>query len=135
VRIVLDTNVFISGVFFSGPPYKILRAWRNGQLGIIVSAEILEEYRLVGVRLSKEYPGIDLQPFLALLAIEADVVLAPSLPEPVCEDTDDDKFIACALAGGCKIIVSGDKQLRKASGYKGIKILTPRTFVDHYLNK
>jgi putative PIN family toxin of toxin-antitoxin system len=44
VRIVLDTNVFISGVFFSGPPYKILEAWRNGRIVLVVSPEILEEY-------------------------------------------------------------------------------------------
>jgi len=133
VKIVLDTNVLISGVFFSGLPFKILRAWRDRRLRIVVSAEILEEYRRVGMRLSKEYRGVDLEPFLALLAVESDVVLAPPVPESVCEDADDDKFIACALASRCKIIVSGDKLLRKVSGYKGIKVLTPRIFVEHHL--
>lgn len=104
MKIVLDTNVFISGVFFSGYPFEILKAWRDRRLRIIVSAEILEEYRRVGVRLSKEYPGADLEPFLALLAVEADVVLAPPLPEIVCDDPDDDKFLACALAGRCQLL-------------------------------
>jgi len=133
MKIVLDTNVFISGIFFSGLPYEILKAWRDRRLRIVVSAEILEEYRRVGMRLSKEYRGVDLEPFLALLAVEAAVVLAPPLPEPVCEDSDDDKFIACALVARCNMIVSGDKLLRKVSGYKGIKVLTPRSFVEHYL--
>jgi putative PIN family toxin of toxin-antitoxin system len=133
VKIVLDTNVLISGIFFSGLPFTILKAWRDRHLRIAVSAEILEEYRRVGMRLSKEYRGVDLEPFLALLAVEADVVLAPPLPEPICEDPDDDKFIACALASRCKMIVSGDKLLRKVSGYKGIKVFTPRLFVEHHL--
>ena len=117
MRVVLDTNVFISGAFFSGYPYKILKAWSAGRLEVVVSAEVLEEYRRVGTRLSREYPGVDLEPFLPLLAVGAEFVLAPALPEAVCEDPDDDKFIACALAGRCKVIVSGDKQLRDVSGY------------------
>ena len=51
MRVVLDTNVFISGIFFTGPPFEILNAWRNEQLQLVVSAEILEEYRRVGERL------------------------------------------------------------------------------------
>jgi len=133
VIIVLDTNVFISGVFYSGPPFEVLQAWRDRRISIVVSAEILEEYRRVGERLARDFPGVDIKPFLALLAVEADVVLAPALPEHVCEDPEDDKFIACAIAGGCKVIVSGDKLLRKVSGYKGIEVLTPRRFVEDHL--
>jgi putative PIN family toxin of toxin-antitoxin system len=45
VRVVLDTNVFISGIFFAGPPYRILEAWRDGTIQLVVSQEILEEYQ------------------------------------------------------------------------------------------
>jgi predicted nucleic acid-binding protein len=41
--VILDTNVFVSGVFFSGPPYQILRAWRDGKIQLVVSPEIIEE--------------------------------------------------------------------------------------------
>ncbi len=43
MRVIIDTNVFVSGVFFSGPPYTILDAWRNGKLTLIVSPAILRE--------------------------------------------------------------------------------------------
>ena len=36
MRIVLDTNVFISGIFFTGPPYQILKAWRDGKVQLLV---------------------------------------------------------------------------------------------------
>jgi uncharacterized protein len=62
VRIVLDTNVFISGVFFSGPPYKILEAWRDGRIALVVSPEILEEYYRVGENLSGRYTEVDITP-------------------------------------------------------------------------
>ena len=55
------------------------------------------------------------------------------LSEPVCDDPDDDKFIACAISGRAKYIVSGDKHLLKESGYEGLKIVTPRQFLDRYL--
>lgn len=133
MRVILDTNVFVSGVFFSGPPYEILDAWRHGKLTLIVSQEILNEYERVGQELASEFPAVDLVPSLELLAFKGEVVRAPPLGEQVCSDRDDDKFLACALASGTKVISSGDKALRKTSGYAGIEILTPREFVGKYL--
>jgi len=133
LRAVLDTNVLVSGVFFGGPPYEILSAWRHGRLGLVLSAEILDEYRVVGQRLAAEYPGVDIGPILALLAVHAEFVVAPPLVAPVCDDPTDDKFFACALASSCKIIVSGDRHLHRASGYAGVTVARPRAFVETYL--
>jgi predicted nucleic acid-binding protein len=55
VRVILDTNVFVSGVFFSGPPYRILEAWRGGKLQLVASQEILEEYQRVGETLAEQF--------------------------------------------------------------------------------
>ena len=133
MKIVLDTNVFVSGVFFTGPPARILEAWRDGRVSVAVSAGILEEYRRVGVRLADRYEGVDLEPLLTLLAMNAEIVEAPDLAEPLCEDPDDDKFLACALAAGAPVIVSGDKHLLRASGWSGIEVLRPRQFCERHL--
>lgn len=133
MRLVVDTNVFISGIFFSGPPYEILNAWRYRKVELVISPDILDEYRRVGEQLTKRHPGVDLEPFLELLAIKARIVEAPPLYESICSDPDDDKFIACALASRTKLICSGDKALLRASGYRGITILRPKDFVDTYL--
>ena len=116
MRVILDTNVFVSGVFFSGSPYEILDAWRHGKLILVVSPEILGEYERVGHELAGEFPNVDLAPALELLALKGEVVKAPPLTERVCSDPDDDKFLACAIAGGTRIISSGDKALLKTSG-------------------
>jgi len=55
------------------------------------------------------------------------------LSEPVCEDPDDDMFIACAIASKSKVIVSGDKHLLNIKSFGGITILKPREFVDTFL--
>lgn len=68
MRVVLDNNVFISGVFFTGPPFRILQAWRDGTVHIVVSPEIIEEYKRVGEELSKQFPGVALDPILELFA-------------------------------------------------------------------
>ena len=135
MRLVVDTNVFISGVFFTGPPHEILNAWRHGKIAMVLSPEILEEYRETGEALASQFPGVDLMPWLKLLATRATVVQAASLEERVCTDPDDDKFLACALAGRTRLIISGDKALLRTSGYRNIAVLTPRKFVDEHLQK
>jgi putative PIN family toxin of toxin-antitoxin system len=135
VRVILDTNVFVSGVFFGGLPARILGAWRDARIHPVLSAEILEEYQRVGQVLGGQYPGVDLEPFLALLAVHAEIVEAPALPQPVSADPDDDKFLACAVAAGVAVIVSGDKDLVDQSGWRGVRVLRPRQFADEYLSQ
>lgn len=133
MRVVVDTNVLISGVFFGGMPSRILEAWRDGSFEIVVSPEILEEYRRVGEKLAARFAGVSLEPFLALLVMTAEVIEAPALPEQVSRDPEDDKFIACAVAGGCELVISGDKDLLEVSGFRGLKIVTPREFLESVL--
>jgi len=121
------------GIFFSGPPYEILNAWRNEKVSLVVSAEILNEYSQVGQRLAAKYSDVEVGPILALIAVHGEFVLAPQLGEPVCDDPTDDMFFACALASGCAIIVSGDKHLHRADGYGGVAVLRPRVFWERYL--
>ena len=133
MKVVLDTNVFVSGVFFSGPPFRILRAWKDGKIQLVVSPEILDEYRRVGEVLAVEHPTINLEPVLEFVIQNAAVFSVPPLPERVCDDPDDDKFLACALASGSDLVVSGDRHLLKVSGYQNIEVLKPRDFLDKYL--
>lgn len=134
MRVILDTNVFVSGIFFTGPPHQILKAWLDGKLKLVISPEILEEYQRVGVALAEQFPPIDLRLIFELVTIKAETVHAQILSEPVCVDPDDDKFLACALAGKGKMIVSGDKHLLHVSGFREIRVLKPREFVDEYLS-
>lgn len=133
MKIILDTNVFVSGIFFSGPPYRILRAWREGQLSLVLSPEIFAEYERVAGLLAEQFPPVDLTAFLNLIKVEAEFYNVPSLSEPICSDPNDDKFIACALATGVKIIISGDKHLLHVAGFQDIEIIKPRQFVEKYL--
>lgn len=130
MRVIIDTNVLISGIFFGGPPAKILEAWHGSELQLVVSPEILEEYFEVCERISVRYPDIDIAPILVLIARNSQVVESPPLADQVSRDADDDKFIACAIASDTRIIISGDNDLLTVSGFESVKVVTPRDFVD-----
>jgi putative PIN family toxin of toxin-antitoxin system len=133
MKIVLDTNVFISGIFFSGPPSQILKAWKDTRIQVVLSKEIITEYQRVGEALSAKYPEIDIVPIIDLLTIYGEVVETKDISVSICEDPDDNKFIECAIAGNCKLIVSGDKHLLNISDFQEIEVLKPREFIDTHL--
>jgi predicted nucleic acid-binding protein len=61
------------------------------------------------------------------------VVLDTNVVIPVSDDPDDDMFLAVALASQSEVVVSGDRDLRRVSGWRGIEVLTPRQFIDRHL--
>ena len=135
MRIILDTNVFVSGIFWSGPPCKILEAWHERKVKLVLSEEILNEYDRVAKAISKKYPDIDLSPFMELLAFHAEMYVPMKLPHSISRDPDDDKFIACALSSNVNLIVSGDQDLVVISNFREVKIVSPADFVKKHLAK
>ena len=135
MKIVLDTNVLISGIYFGGLPGKILDAWGARQFQLLASTDILQEYLNVAERLADRYAGVEYESILGLIIQNAELVQTSGLPEPVSTDPDDDKFLACALAGDSTTIVSGDSDLLNVSGYRGVKVLTPKAFVSECLDQ
>ena len=133
MRVVLDTNVVISGIFFAGTPSRIVDAWIDDTFDLAISTEILEEYRDVAARISAKFPSVELGPVLDRIASHALLVVPEKLPEDACTDRDDIKFLECALGCRANCVVSGDRALLRAAGYGGVEVLTPRQFVVQYL--
>lgn len=136
MRVVLDTNVLVSGVFFGGVPGKILSAWAAGDVLLVLSPAILAEYRRVGHELGIRRPEVaaSFEAVLSTIAMNAMIVDPPPLDAPVSDDPADDMFLAAAVACHASIVVSGDKDLLRVSGWQGIIVLTPREFHDTYLS-
>jgi putative PIN family toxin of toxin-antitoxin system len=133
MKIVLDTNVLISGIFFTGPPYQILKEWQKGKITFVVSEEILSEYQRVANEMSLKFPTIDIRKILQLITIHSEIVNTHGYEVTICEDPDDNMFISCAVASKSKVIVSGDKHLLKIVSYQNIRVLKPKEFVDNYM--
>ena len=132
MRIVLDTNVFVSGIFFSGPPYQILRAWRDGSIRLAYSPAIVLEYERVLADLSRRFPAINGEPFLGLLTRYGQLFHPKRLPGIYCRDPEDMKFLECLLSSKARCLVTGDRDLLDVPIQPG-RILTPRQFCERYL--
>lgn len=133
-KIVLDTNVLISGVIASGHSAAILDAVRKGKFELVTSAHLLEEFSDVISRrhIARKYPKAAQEADALLDFLRAFASLVPGIPEPehISADRDDDYVLACALEGGADCIISGDPHLLDLKAYKNIPILTPRKFAE-----
>lgn len=135
MRVVLDTNVLVSGIYFGGVPGRIIDGWSEDRLSLVLTPEIIEEYARVGHAMAAKYPD-GRKAFTAMfeiLMVHSPVVAAAPLPVTVSADPDDDKFLAAALASGARILVSGDRHLLEVSGWQEIEVVTPRAFVRQHL--
>ena len=127
---VIDTGVFVAGVFWRHEPHLILKAWRQCVLLPVVSEEIFSEYELVLERVKQEQ-GFSTQtkPWLEALRIPALWVALSPLGKRVCRDPKDDKFIAAALAAGSRSIIARDHDLTVLEKPFGIAMQTPRIWL------
>jgi len=132
MRVVIDTNVFISS-FFGGNPRKIIDLWRKEKITLCLSGDILEEYTEVLKRIGLEDED-ELRELLTLFSKGFNIVFTARTAKinVVKGDQDDNKFIECAVALKAKVIITGDKTLEALKEYVGIKILTPAQFLRNF---
>lgn len=124
MKVVLDTNVLVSGLLSAkGPPSRLVDLVLAGVIEPVLSAEILEEYRRV---LSRKELGLSPARVGALLEFLDEFVLPlPVSTEDVCPDPEDAKFLAAAIEGGARWLVTGNIRHYPDSPYHGVVILTP----------
>lgn len=128
MKVVADNNIIISGYLWRGAPNRILEAAKQGRLSLFTSDALLAELRGVLQRAkftsAFQRNNTTAAAVLAEYATLARIVVAATLPAPVCDDPDDDAVIACAVAAGADIIVSGDDDLLRLGSYGAIRIVT-----------
>lgn len=132
MRIVVDTNVLISGVFFGGFPRKILSSVVSGKVSASATAEIINEYEEIVQEMVDRKQGHINKTILVPL-IQAMEIIEPASHIEICRDPDDDKFLACAKDSRALYIVSGDKDLLTIEKYEGIQIVTAKDFCEKFL--
>ncbi len=127
MRIVIDTNVVASAIFFGGRPRELLELLIRHELDAYISDEILAEYQDTVAYLRNKYPAKKVSIPLAQIAAACSII-EPKTVVRVCRDPDDDKFIACAVDSRSLYIVSGDKDLLEVGQYGNIQIVTVADF-------
>jgi hypothetical protein len=135
LRAVLDANVYVSAALRpEGPPGRIIeRLLRDAAFEIVLAPGIIDE-----VLQALSYPKVqrlirrDLDPELWFedIIVLANLVVCTRTVSGVCSDPDDDKYLAAALEGRAAFVVSGDRHLLMLAEYEGVRIISPRAFLD-----
>jgi putative PIN family toxin of toxin-antitoxin system len=136
IRAVLDTNVVISALLFSGPPSQLVSAWQSSRLRPVVSASILDEYIRVLAYPKFKLSDAEIRGLIEeeLLPFIETVKVPPSIA-PKIRDPNDAKFITCAVTAGVRWLVSGDNDLLSLHRVKSIEILSVTAFLQHLKRK
>ncbi len=132
MRIVIDTNVLISGVFFGGFPRKILSAVVGQKIFACATTEIIIEYEEIVQEMISRKQGHINRSILSPL-IKAMKIIEPVTHIKVCRDPDDNKFLECAKDSHALYVVSGDKDLLIIEQYENVQIVTAKEFCEKFL--
>jgi uncharacterized protein len=128
VRVVADTNVFLSALIFGGPPEEIISLARQGLVELLVSADILLELSSV---LKTKFEWQDAQIADAVRSIGyCSILIKPETVIKKIRDDADNRILECALDGDADFIITGDHHLLDLKSFQGIRILKARELLD-----
>jgi putative PIN family toxin of toxin-antitoxin system len=136
MKVVLDVNVWVSGLLWSGSPSKILRLAQTKTIVIYASELLLQELSdtlkqdKLQRRIQEKGQSVNL-----LMAVAQQLSISipiSSLEVPELRDSDDTIILATGLAALAEVIITGDKDLLVLSEFGEMPILTPRDFLSHY---
>jgi putative PIN family toxin of toxin-antitoxin system len=125
-RVVIDTNVFISGVLSttSAPARCVDAVVTGGQL-IATDATLKELFeRLLSPKFDSYVTRARREELLSRLAPLVEIVEVVQQVR-ACRDPHDDKFVEAAVNGRADVIITGDKDLRELHPFRGIAIVSP----------
>lgn len=137
-RVVLDTNVVVSGVLTrTGPPFEILHLWHARRFTLVVTERVNREYHRVlseaRTKRTQKFRGFDAEFFLHLLAVDAVWIDREIEPIIRSRDPNDDHLLSAAMNGNADVLVTGDIDLLELAGdprLGSLRIITPRNFAD-----
>ena len=129
MNLVVDTNVLVSAFLWQGKPGRLIELAAENEIHLFTSRSLLDELAatLGKKKLAKPVAatGLTVEQMLRDYRRLATLVTTRQLAQRVSRDPDDDSLLACALAAGADLIVSGDDDLIVLKRYQDIPIATP----------
>ena len=132
MRIVLDTNVLVSGLISpGGSPGTIISMISNERLRVAYDPRILAEYREVLQRPEFHLPSDRIDQILAEIIASGERVLAATLHPPL-QDKNDMPFLEVALTARVECLVTGNLKHFPLSCRQGALVFSPAEFLQYY---
>ncbi len=128
MKAVLDTNIFISGIFWKGASNKVILNWKEGKFMLVTSLGTLSELIKVLKDFKIKLPDEMIREWIDLIVRNSIIVEPKEKIAIVKDDPKDNIFVETAIAGNVDYIVSQDNHLLKLKEFRGIKIITPEEF-------
>ena len=133
MKILIDTNILISALFFGKFPKEFLNEVLDENFEICINDKIFSEYEKTITKKIAKKKVLNETLYEKFLG---EVRFFESISDlKICRDPDDDKFINCAIDAKAIYIVSGDNDLLTIKNFAGIEIVTAREFYEKYLAK
>ncbi|MBI3379335.1 putative toxin-antitoxin system toxin component, PIN family [Candidatus Gottesmanbacteria bacterium] len=130
VKVVLDTNIWISAIFFGGELAVILEGWKKEQFLTVISQETFLELENKLMYWGKKL-GSEKEAAGYVLSINRHALFFyPQRKLKICRDPKDNKFLEIAYEAGAKYLISGDKDLLELNSIRRIKIISPSVFIE-----
>ena len=129
MKVVLDTNVLISGIFFGGVPGKIVENWIKEYFFVYATPDILDEYIRVINELGFQNKALVSQ-WSSLLPNLCRLVPDRKTYYQICRDKEDNKFFFCALDSNANYLITGDMDLKSITVHPKFRIVSPRHFLE-----
>jgi len=134
LRVVLDANVYVSAIIHpGGTPGRLIEQFlRDANFEVVLSPAIVDEVlrALTYPKVRKMLHGADAELWFEDIVALADLVADVQQLSGVCDDPDDDKYVAAALEGRAGYVVTGDQAFLGIREHAGVTIVTPRSFLD-----
>ncbi len=130
MKVVLDTNVLVSGIFFGGQPEKILNAWLQEKFAVYATPSILSEYLRVIIKMDRDGGNERALQWMASLSELFHLVPDSSGQKPISRDASDDKFLYCATHAQANYLITGDSDLKVLEDTYSFKIVSPKQFLE-----
>lgn len=131
LRVVADTNVYLSALHFGGVAEDVLLLGRTGQIELFVSPPLLKELEDVLVR-KFHWSPLRARSAMRLIRTFTSLVAPRNRVDILPDDDADNRILECALEARAHIIVTGDKRLQRLGQVQGLRLLSPREFLDAY---
>lgn len=129
VKVVLDTNIYVSAILFGGNPEKIRKLSKDKKIEVLISEAIVAEMAEV-LRKKFNWESWQISQIIDEIREAATLVIPHQILSVIKRDEDDNRILECALEGNAQYIISGDKRhLLPLKDYRGIKILSPSEFL------
>jgi len=132
LRLTLDTNILISAVISEGNEYRLLKLAKLGKIKIVLSLEILKEFKGVISRPRFGFSREQIEEAVKQIISLGEIILPKVRLSVIKEDPEDNIVLECALAGRVNYIVSGDKHLLYLKKFQGIPIIKTSEFLRIY---